>query len=126
MQKLFISLGSLNALIAVAAGAFATHGLKDSLSEHYLDIFKTASEYQFYHGLGLLIIGILLNNEDNLSTRVSGWIMLTGILLFSGSLYALALTEIRWLGIITPVGGTCFLIAWLTLTVSFLKSGHTR
>jgi uncharacterized membrane protein YgdD (TMEM256/DUF423 family) len=122
MPNLFIFLGASNAFIAVAAGAFAAHSLKGSLSEYYLATFKTAADYQFYHALGLIIVGILLSNEYKQSIAVSGWIMLTGILLFSGSLYALVITGTKWLGMITPVGGMCFLIAWLTIAVSYLRS----
>lgn len=122
MPKLFICLGTFNAFIAVAAGAFAAHSLKNSLSESYLAAFRTAADYQFYHALGLIIIGLLLSSEYKQSTYVSGWIMLTGIILFSGSLYALALTGTRWLGMITPLGGICFLVAWLTIAVSYLNS----
>ena len=121
MPKLFISLGAFNAFIAVAAGAFAAHSIKNSLSESYLATFRTAAEYQFYHALGLIIIGILLSNEYKQSTVISGWIMLTGIILFSGSLYTLSLTGTRWLGMITPIGGLCFLISWLTIAVSYLQ-----
>lgn len=124
IPKLFISLGAFNAFIAVAAGAFAAHGLKNSLSESYLATFRTAADYQFYHALGLIVIGILLGNEYKQSTLVSGWIMLTGIILFSGSLYTLALTGAKWLGMITPVGGLCFLIAWLTIAISYLRHAH--
>lgn len=124
MSKLFISLGAFNAFIAVAAGAFAAHGLKNSLSDYYLSIFHTAADYQFYHALGLIIIGILLGQQYKRSVFLSGWIMLAGIILFSGSLYTLALTGTKWLGIVTPFGGLCFLISWLTIAVSYLRSNH--
>ena len=122
MAKIFIFLGALNAFIAVAAGAFAAHGLKNSLSDTYLSTFRTAADYQFYHALGLIIIGILLISEYKQSTLISGWIMLTGIILFSGSLYTLALTGTKWLGMITPIGGVCFLISWLTIAISYLRA----
>jgi uncharacterized membrane protein YgdD (TMEM256/DUF423 family) len=124
MSKLFICLGAFNAFISVAAGAFAAHGLKNSLTEDYLATFRTAADYQFYHALGLIIIGILLGIEYKQSTLISGWVMFTGIIIFSGSLYVLALTGTRWLGMITPIGGVCFLISWLTIAVSYLRSSY--
>ena len=120
IAKLIIPLGALNAFIAVAAGAFAAHGLKDVLSIEYLNTFKTAADYQMAHGIGLLIIGILNQQYSNRCNIAAAIFMFAGIILFSGSLYLLTLTGIKWLGMITPVGGICFLIAWLTLGFNFL------
>ncbi|MDT8282730.1 MAG: DUF423 domain-containing protein [Gammaproteobacteria bacterium] len=121
-NNLIIAAGALNAFIAVAAGAFAAHALKNTLTAEYLSTFKTAANYQMYHALGLLIIGLLNKNENNRCSIAAGILMFTGIILFSGSLYLLALTDLRWLGMITPFGGICFLIAWTTLGFSyFLK-----
>jgi uncharacterized membrane protein YgdD (TMEM256/DUF423 family) len=118
--NLIIALGAFNAFIAVAAGAFAAHGLKETLSPEYLETFRTAADYQMMHGLGLLLIGILNRQNNSLYNLVAALIMLAGIVLFSGSLYLLTLTGIKWLGIITPFGGVCFLIAWLTLGLHYL------
>lgn len=119
-SNLIIAFGAFNAFIAVAAGAFAAHGLKDSLSIEYLNVFKTAADYQLMHGIGLILIGLLNKQNTTRCNLVSAFIMLTGIVLFSGSLYLLTLTGIKWLGIITPFGGVCFLIAWLMLGFNYL------
>ena len=121
MSNLFIGLGAINAFISVAMGAFAAHGLKDNLSERYLSVIHTAVDYQFYHALGLVLIGLLYQQNKNKLIVRSGWLMLCGIILFSGSLYVLGLSGTKWLGMITPVGGVCFLIAWLMLAFGYLK-----
>ena len=118
--NLIIAFGAFNAFIAVAAGAFAAHGLKDILSIEYLNTFRTAADYQMMHGIGLILIGILNKQDANRSNIVAAVFMFVGIILFSGSLYLLTLTGIKWLGIITPFGGLCFLIAWLTLGFNYL------
>ena len=120
MSNLFIGLGALNAFIAVAMGAFSAHALKASLSAHYLAVIQTAADYQFYHALGLILIGLLYLQNKSRLTALSGWLMLTGIIIFSGSLYALGLTGTKWLGMVTPAGGVCFLIAWLMLAFAHL------
>lgn len=120
--NLIIALGAFNAFIAVAAGAFAAHGLKDILSTEYLNTFKTAADYQMMHAIGLILIGLINKQNTNRCNIAAAIFMLIGILLFSGSLYLLTLTGTRWLGIITPFGGICFLIAWLTLGFNYLLS----
>lgn len=122
MSNLFIGLGAINAFIAVSMGAFAAHTLKTILSAHYLSVIHTAADYQFYHALGLILIGIIYQHNKSRLNTLSGWLMLTGIILFSGSLYALGLSGIKWLGMITPLGGICFLIAWLMLAFSHLHA----
>ena len=117
-----IAFGAFNAFIAVAAGAFAAHGLKDILSFEYLNTFKTAADYQMMHGIGLILIGILDKQDTNRCNLAAAAFMFAGIILFSGSLYALTLTGTKWLGIITPFGGICFLIAWLTLGFNYFSS----
>lgn len=120
INNLIIATGAFSACIAVAAGAFAAHGLKETLSLEYLDTFKTAADYQIVHSIALILIGMLNQQNNNRCNIASAIFMLAGILLFSGSLYALTLTGIKWLGFITPVGGSCFLIAWLTLGFNYL------
>ena len=115
MTNRFVGLGALNAFIAVAAGAFAAHGLKNSITPDSLSVFKTAANYQMMHALGLILIGLLSTINPHKTYNIAGWFMFTGIIIFSGSLYILSLSGIRWLGMITPVGGLCFLIAWLIL-----------
>lgn len=120
MVNLIIGLGAFNAFLAVAAGAFAAHLLKDMLTVEYLNVFKTAADYQLMHGIGLIIIAILTKQDPNRCNIASAIFMFTGIILFSGSLYLLALTGIKWLGMITPLGGVCFLMAWLILGFNHL------
>jgi len=119
-----IASGAILALLAVGAGAFAAHGLRDSLDAYRLGIFETAARYQMYHALALFGIGTLAAATPlprrwlNVAALAFG----AGILLFSGSLYALALGAPRWLGAITPLGGTLFMIGWLAVAVAALKA----
>ncbi len=108
----FLLLGAINGFLAVAFGAFAAHGLKNILSDGLLEVFQTGVEYQGLHALALLLIGLLGNGRQIRGLRLAGWAFATGILLFSGSLYLLALTDARWLGMVTPLGGTAFLVGW--------------
>jgi uncharacterized membrane protein YgdD (TMEM256/DUF423 family) len=109
----FILLGAVNGFLAVAFGAFAAHALKRVLSSGLLEVFKTGVEYQGLHALALLAVGLLGSGaRDHGALRLAGWAFATGILLFSGSLYLLALTDSAWLGAITPFGGTAFLLGW--------------
>jgi uncharacterized membrane protein YgdD (TMEM256/DUF423 family) len=109
----FVLLGAINGFLAVAFGAFAAHALKDVLSSGLLDVFRTGVEYQGLHAVALLVVGLLGQNAGRVAAlRLAGWAFATGILLFSGSLYLLALTDARLLGIITPFGGTAFLVGW--------------
>ena len=119
----WLALGGINAFISVAAGAFGAHGLKQRLSSDLLAAFETGARYQMYHALGLLAVAFALGQGRSAST--AGWAMLAGIVLFSGSLYALALTGIRPVGAITPLGGLCFLAGWAMFVWSVLKgAGH--
>lgn len=113
ISRRFVFLGSINAFLAVALGAFGAHGLKTLLSPQALQTWQTAFEYHIYHALGLILIALLLSSLPK--ARIAGWLMLAGIILFSGSLYLLALSGIKMLGMITPLGGLCFLAAWLWL-----------
>jgi uncharacterized membrane protein YgdD (TMEM256/DUF423 family) len=103
----------------VACGAFAAHGLKSRLEPHLLEVFETGARYQMYHALGLIAVGVLA--VIGRPANAAGWLMLAGIVLFSGSLYAIALTGLRWVGAITPLGGLCFLASWAVLGISNLK-----
>jgi len=119
-----ISLGAINAFIAVAAGAFAAHGLKHNISANNLAIFHTAADYQLAHALGLLLLGLLYKMEPVRPIKISAKLMLTGMIIFSGSLYILALSNIKWLGMITPIGGLCLLASWLIIGVSFFRKNN--
>lgn len=118
-MKLFLILGSLNALIGVALGAFGAHGLKTKVAPEMLAVWNTAVLYHLIHALGLLLIGILCQLMPAAPlVKVAGWSILLGVLLFSGSLYALVLTGTKPIGIITPFGGIAFLIGWLLLAIA--------
>ncbi|NOQ15468.1 MAG: DUF423 domain-containing protein [Methyloprofundus sp.] len=118
MHPLFLLLSATCALLAVAMGAFGAHGLKAILSPEMLTVYKTAVTYQMWHALGLSIVALLRaqNPEVKLLTY-AGWLMFAGIILFSGSLYLLSLSGLSWLGMITPLGGICFLGAWLLIII---------
>ena len=116
MPKTFLILGAINAFLCVAIGAFGAHGLKEKLSTEMLAVYQTAVQYHFYHALGLVAVGLVLTHfPESRPLAWSGWLMLAGIVLFSGSLYVLSLTGIRWLGAVTPFGGVAFLLAWALL-----------
>jgi len=126
--QLFIAMASISGFLAVGFGAFGAHGLKNRLPAELLDVWHTAAQYQFWHTLVLLGIGILLSQGSSLQNFqskylvVSGWLFAAGILIFSGSLYFLCLSGVRWLGAITPIGGTLWLAAWACLCYSAIKS----
>jgi uncharacterized membrane protein YgdD (TMEM256/DUF423 family) len=109
-----IALGALNGAIAVAAGAFGAHGLRSRLEPRALEIFETAARYQMFHALAMVLCGALLTR----GATTAGWLFLAGIVVFSGSLYALALSDIKVLGAITPLGGLAFLAGWVWLAWS--------
>jgi len=113
--KIFLIAGSLNAMLAVMLGAFAAHGLKKTLADDLLNVFQTGVQYHFYHALGLIAVGLIAMQIQSPTIKLSGWLMLTGIVLFSGSLYLLAISGMRWLGMVTPFGGVCFIVAWAML-----------
>ncbi len=124
MERIFFAAGAISAFVAVAAGAFGAHGLKDRLSAEMLQIFETGVRYQMYHALALFVVAWAATRFLNSPQIVaaSGWLFIAGIILFSGSLYALSLTETRWLGAITPLGGLAFLAGWLCLAYAAFKS----
>jgi len=119
MIKLFLMTGSLFCMLSVMLGALAAHGLKSRLSEYSLGVFKTAAEYQMVHGLALIALAILIKWGINLSW--AGGFFIAGTLLFSGSLYLLALSGMKWLGPITPLGGLCFIIGWIVILVQVAR-----
>lgn len=122
MIKLFLSLGSISAMLAVILGAFGAHGLKNRISTEMLEIFQTGVQYHMYHSLGLIALGILAYHMPESSwLRWSGWMMVAGIVVFSGSLYVLSLTGARWLGAVTPLGGVAFIVSWVLLAIAVLK-----
>jgi uncharacterized membrane protein YgdD (TMEM256/DUF423 family) len=119
MYKLFIRLGAINGFLAVASGAFAAHALKDELTLKMLSVFQTGVQYQMYHALVLIAVGILLYlKPDTRLLKLSGWSFFGGIVIFTGSLMLLSLTQIKLFGILTPVGGLLFLCGWILLLMA--------
>ncbi|MGB3534046.1 MAG: DUF423 domain-containing protein [Microcoleaceae cyanobacterium] len=123
MARIFICLASILAGLSVAAGAFGAHSLKTQVSETALEIFKTGAQYQMYHALSLLLVGLFLHQTDTPQPLMvgAGWAWVSGIVIFSGSLYALSLTGIKWLGAITPLGGVALIIGWGCLAIAATK-----
>lgn len=117
MHKNFLKTAFLFAATAVMLGAFGAHGLKKIISESSLQIFETGVRYQMYHAFGLMIAGIIFNSSIQSRTVLAAKLFITGIIIFSGSLYCLALTadQYRFVGAITPVGGVCFIVGWIML-----------
>lgn len=123
MHPIFLFLSALSAFLAVTMGAFGAHALKAVLSADMLAVYKTAVTYQMWHALGLGLIAILRNQHSHSSLlKYAGWLMFSGIILFSGSLYLLSLSGIKWLGMVTPIGGICFLSAWMLLIIFSFRS----
>jgi len=122
LTKIFLLLGSINAALAVGLGAFGAHILRGRLSESLLGTYQTGVQYHFYHALGLFAVALAASLLPEAAlVKWSGWLMLVGIILFSGSLYLLSITGMRWLGAITPLGGVAFISAWLLLAAAALK-----
>lgn len=120
-MKLWLVIGSVYGFLGVALGAFGAHGLRARLSADALAIWHTAVEYQFYHAGALLLVGLWMRSQQTAALQLAGACFALGVLLFSGSLYALALSGMRGLGAITPFGGLLFLIGWLALIWAALK-----
>jgi len=118
MARTFWRLGCVFGFAAVAAGAFGAHALRARLSPELLAVFETAARYQMYHALGLIAVAVAADRMPSRAAAAAGWLFTAGIVLFSGSLYALALTGIRVLGAITPLGGVCFLAGWVALALA--------
>jgi uncharacterized membrane protein YgdD (TMEM256/DUF423 family) len=123
MERLFFALGAVSAFVGVAAGAFGAHALKSRLGEDLLATFEIGVRYQMYHALGLMLAAWAASRWPGTCTTVAGWLFVAGTLVFSGSLYLLALTGARWLGAVTPVGGLAFLAGWLCLAWAAAKQG---
>ncbi|WP_071873350.1 DUF423 domain-containing protein [Atopomonas hussainii] len=115
MQRWALLVAAVAGFLAVALGAFAAHGLRNVLSAEYLTVFQTGVHYQMVHALALLAVGMLLQKSPARSLRIAAWSFTLGIVLFSGSLYALTLSGVRGLGMITPFGGVAFLVGWASL-----------
>jgi uncharacterized membrane protein YgdD (TMEM256/DUF423 family) len=115
MDRLFFIMGCVSAFLAVAFGAFGAHGLKNYLSSDLLNTFEVGVRYHFYHTFGLFAVAWASARWPSGGVTAAGWLFVAGIIIFSGSLYLLSLTGVRWLGAITPIGGLAFLLGWLLL-----------
>jgi uncharacterized membrane protein YgdD (TMEM256/DUF423 family) len=121
--KLFLILGGVNAALVVVLGAFGAHGLKARITAEMLAMYQTGVHYHLFHALGLLVIGIVAAQVvDSVYLKWAGWLMLVGIILFSGSLYLVSVGGMRWLGIVTPFGGLAFIAAWILFVLALIKA----
>jgi uncharacterized membrane protein YgdD (TMEM256/DUF423 family) len=114
-MKALLVAGAVNGALAVALGAFGAHGLRERVSAQMLTTWETAAQYHIFHALALLLVGVLARQTGAAALLVPGWILLAGVVIFSGSLYLLVLSDQRWLGAVTPLGGTALIIGWLWL-----------
>lgn len=121
MDRFFFLAGAIAAFIAVALGAFGAHSLRTKLSPEMLNIFETGVRYQMYHALGLIAVAWAITRWPEANLNAAGWAFIVGIVIFSGSLYLLSITDTRWLGAITPIGGLAFLIGWAILVWSVAR-----
>jgi uncharacterized membrane protein YgdD (TMEM256/DUF423 family) len=122
MDRTFLALGAISAAISVAAGAFGAHALKARLAPDLLAVFETGARYEMYHALGLGLAAWASSRGGGAAAGWAGWLFVLGTVLFSGSLYALALSGVRALGAVTPLGGVAFIAGWIALAVAALRT----
>lgn len=120
--KLFLLIGCVITGSAVALGAFGAHGLRKTLSAEMLSVYQTGVLYQLIHGIALLAVGLILRQYESAAIVWSGWLLTLGTLLFSGSLYVLSVSSIRYVGLLTPLGGLAFIVGWILLFAGVLRS----
>jgi uncharacterized membrane protein YgdD (TMEM256/DUF423 family) len=118
MDKTFLLIGAAAGFLGVALGAFGAHGLRARLSPDMLAVFETGVRYHMYHALAIILVGLIAARLDGWLIRGAGWCFSTGIVLFSGSLYALATSGVTMFGAVTPIGGLAFLLGWALLAVA--------
>ena len=120
MTQFFLTIAAIFGGLSVAGGAFGAHALREKISERSLEIFDTGARYQMYHALALLLVAILMSRlESPPTTRLaSGWLFIIGVVIFSGSLYAISLTGIKSLGAVAPLGGLALMLGWAALAVA--------
>lgn len=123
MDRTFLLIGALAGLVGVLLGAFGAHGLRSRLSAEMLAVFETGVRYQMYHAFAILFVAAMTARFDGWLVRGAGWLFTAGIVIFSGSLYALAVTGVTALGAITPIGGLAFLAGWALLIAAALSIG---
>ncbi len=124
LSRLFLIIGTLACMAAVLLGAFGAHALRAKLTPDMLAVYQTGVQYHFWHALGLLAVALTLAHlPESELLKITGWLMLAGIAVFSGSLYLLAVTGTRWLGAITPIGGMAFILAWALFAWAVIKAG---
>ncbi len=121
MKLNWFAVGAIAAAIGITFGAFGAHALKSRVTEDLLSVFEIGVRYQMYHALALLAVAWAAGRWPGNLPHASGWLFVLGILLFSGSLYLMTLTGVRWLGAITPIGGLCFILGWIALAMAALK-----
>ena len=122
MKLNWFAIGAIAAAIGVTLGAFGAHALKPRVAEDLLSIFEIGVRYHMYHALALLAVAWAAGRWPGNWVNASGWLFVIGILIFSGSLYLMALSGARWLGAITPIGGLCFILGWIALAMAALRS----
>ncbi|MBE9176979.1 DUF423 domain-containing protein [Oculatella sp. LEGE 06141] len=122
MTRIFMAIAAILGGLAVAGGAFGAHALRDKLDGRSLEIFETGIRYQMYHALALLVVAVLLSRAEMSQAllTITGYAFVVGVAIFSGSLYALSLSQIKWLGAITPLGGVAFIVGWICLAIAAL------
>ncbi len=122
MAKVWIVLGALSGFLSVAFGAFGAHGLSSRLDARMLEVFRTGAQYQMYHALALVGLGLWAAQNPTSTSSVPGWCFVAGSVIFSGSLYALSISGVKWLGAITPIGGLLFMIGWIAFAVAAYRA----
>src|SRR6056297_111237 len=120
-MKIFVLMAGILGALAVAAGAFGAHALDGRVEPRMLEVFETAARYQMYHALALFGVAWLATQTQASAVSVAGWAFVAGILIFSGSLYLMTFTGMRWLGAITPIGGVAFIVGWVAVVVAATK-----
>ncbi len=123
--NIWLAIGAVNGLLSVAAGAFGAHGLKGKISPDYLLVFETGARYHMYHALALCVVAWIASRGSTTGVNAAGYAFLIGIVLFSGSLYALAITGVTKLGMVTPVGGFSLIIGWAFLAYAAIRCSNT-
>jgi uncharacterized membrane protein YgdD (TMEM256/DUF423 family) len=125
MHKKYLLFGAVSAFIGVAAGAFGAHGLESRIPADLLAVYETGVRYELTHAMALLFVGLATERWPDAHWARAGWMFVAGTVVFSGSLYLLALTGVRWLGAVTPLGGLCFLLGWVFAALAAVRSdGH--